>query len=284
MGISNRDYIRDTPQPNYSFGGTPSGLWAIKYLIIANVAVFLLQNMSPQVTNWLSLSLTDLKSFQVWRLVTYGFCHDVSGLTHLFFNMIVLWMFGRMVESIYGSKEFLSFYLVGVVISGLCHVGMQLGQGIPAGVVGASGGVMSVVFLTAMHFPRMKVYLMLIIPVPLGVLAVGYAFFDLVGTFSPTGSNVAHAAHLGGAAFGVAYRYYNWRVFPTISRLFSPMSFRLPKRKSKVRLYTPPKKEMDDQVDAILEKIHRSGEASLTDKERKILMDASRQQRDKQRP
>ena len=124
MGIYSRDYIRDQ-RPSGGFG-VPGGQWAIKYLLIANIAVFFLQNLGPPeqgvVANWLALSRQDLfPSFQIWRLVTYGFCH--GSLEHVAFNLFVLWMFGRAVEPILGSKEFLAFYLSGVVISGsaCCH-------------------------------------------------------------------------------------------------------------------------------------------------------------------
>ena len=156
MGLENRDYIRDSPPPP-GYGHGPRGYWAVKYLIIANIAVFVLQMMTAEprtlstggVTELLSLSLSNLfnidplQGFQIWRVVTYGFCH--GGLMHILFNMFVLWMFGRNIEPVVGSREFLMFFLAGVVVSGLCHVGTQAIFKTP-GVVGASGGVMAVVF------------------------------------------------------------------------------------------------------------------------------------------
>ncbi len=278
MGIYSRDYIRDQ-RPSGGFG-VPGGQWAIKYLLIANITVFFLQNMfaggppgQGVVAEWLALSRQDLfPSFQIWRLVTYGFCH--GSLDHVAFNLFVLWMFGRGVEPILGSNEFLAFYLTGVVISGLCYVTVQVVLGIPAGVIGASGGVMAVVFLTAMYFPRMKVLVMFIIPAELWLLAVLYAVIDVWGMTNP-GSGVAHAAHLGGAAFGVVYRYYNWRLMPWWNRLRSGSSPGIGARKRpKVRLYRPTKESLDNRVDDILEKIHREGEASLTDEEREVLKEA----------
>ncbi len=297
MGIESRDYIREN-QPVYGFTPRQGGLWAVKYLLIANIAVFLLQMMFKDavawrrghlaggLTEWLSLSLSNLlsedlsSSFQIWRLVTYGFCH--GSFTHILFNMFVLWMFGRIVEPIYGSREFLFFYLAGVVISGMCHVGMQAVTQQPSGVVGASGGVMAVVFLTAMVFPRMQVYVMFVIPMQLWVMAVIYAAVDVFGAFNTTGSKVAHFAHLGGAGFGIAYKYFGWR----LSGLWDVLRFRFRRRfkgsKPKVKIYRPPtasRADLDRQVDEILEKIHKQGEASLTDRERKILTDASRRYR-----
>ena len=280
MGIYSRDYIRER-RPGDTFGGS-SDQWAIRFLLIANIVVFVLQNGMPALTNWLSLSLADLfPKFQIWRLVMYGFCHDArpGHLTHIIFNMFILWMFGRAIQPIYGSREFLAFFLAGVVISGVCHVGVQFFEPGTGGVIGASGGVMAVVFLTAMVYPRMKVLLFFVIPIQLRWLAVMYAVADVMG-FIQGESSVAHAAHLGGAAFGIAYKYYGWRVSRLWDRLRGSMrtsSSRL--SRPKVRLYRPGQEDLDKQVDAILEKIHEQGEASLTDQEREILKTASQKYR-----
>jgi membrane associated rhomboid family serine protease len=286
MGLENRDYAR-SGSGGGGYGGSGDS-WAIKYLLIANIAIFLLQQFSKQpgqfgdvdqISNYLSLSLGDLMHLQVWRLVTYGFCH--ANFQHIFFNMFVLWMFGRIVEPIYGSKEFLAFYLTGIVISGLCHVAIQLVDGNAAGVIGASGGVNAVVFLCAMIYPRMKVLFMFVIPIEFRFLAVGYALIDLFGMISPGQSVVAHAAHLGGAAFGIAYKYYGWRIMPLLSFGNWKMPKRSPKPNPNIRAYRPPEppasQNLDSRVDEILIKIQEHGEASLTDEERKILTDASDQ-------
>lgn len=286
MGIYSRDYIREH-RPVGGFGG-PSDQWAIKYLIIANIAVFLLQNLYRPVTDLLSLSLADLQTFQIWRLVTYGFCHDLRSIFHLAINMFILWMFGRAIEPILGSREFMAFFLGGIVVSGLGHVGVQALQlsqpevtveRLP-GVLGASGGVMAVVFLTAMYYPRMTVLLFFVIPMQLRWLAVLYAVADVTGMLQGQ-SSVAHAAHLAGAAFGVLYKYYNWRVLNWGGALrdwFRFRGLRKARTRRNVRLYQPEEDDdVDDaEVDAILEKIQQQGEASLTDRERKVLKNASR--------
>jgi membrane associated rhomboid family serine protease len=257
--------------------------------LIANIAVFVLQLMTAQspgggAREWLSLSAGDLYRFQVWRLLTYGFCHDPQNLMHILFNMYFLWMFGRLVEPIYGSREFLAFYLTAVCISGLCFVAVHATQP-NASVLGASGGVMAVVMLSAMHFPRMKILLMFVIPIEFRWLAVMYVVADLFGFFGG-GTGVAHMAHLGGAAFGLAYKYYDWRLLRTWDRLrgrFSGGGTRWvpPSRRPKVRIYQPKQENLDEQVDAILDKISREGEASLSEEERSILKDASRRYKDR---
>lgn len=361
MGLESRDYIRDSRPPTGFGGGTGlSGYWAVKFLLIANIVVFLFQLGPSRVTDWLDLRMAtqvgpegarffepagregksllriaipdeDLPGFQTipagaivkplgeyadengerfwkiewqgrigmvrsrdirpaplrswqlsWRLVTYGFCH--GGFEHILFNMLVLFFFGRMVEPLYGSKEFLLFFLCGVVIAGLGHVAFEtaMRENVPA--VGASGGVMAVVFLTAMIYPRSKWLLMFVIPVELRFIAIGYAVFDLLGVFSP-GSGIAHAAHLGGAAFGVAYRHYRWNITGLFRAVRDRFRFSSrPRRNRNVRLHRPPapsRENLEHKVDELLEKISKQGEASLTDSEREFLADASRRYRDR---
>lgn len=282
MGIESRDYLRHESEGNYRSFNMSSGGWAIKYLIIANVVVFLLEvatsegRGSSPVINFLALDRGSLfPGFQIWRLLTYGFCHSTQTLGHIFFNMFILWMFGRMVEPVVGSREFLVFYLVSIVISGLCHVAIS-----PNPVIGASGGVMAVVFLTAMYYPKMTVLLFFILPIELRWLAVLYAVVDLFGFVNPRSDGVAHFAHLGGAAFGVAYKYYGWNLSNGLLRKWDRFQSKRSVRKSKLKVYSEPdtrlsKASLDERVDAILEKISREGEASLTDQERELLKEAS---------
>jgi len=155
MGISNRDYARNEP-PTYGGGGgiaPANDEWAIRSIIITCVVVFFAQNLASGVTSWLSLDWPGLAGFEIWRLVTYGFCHDTSGIGHLFWNMFGLWVFSRSLESIYGPRETLAFFLVTVAISGVVEVGVGQATGHPAGVIGASGGLMGFILLAAWHFP-----------------------------------------------------------------------------------------------------------------------------------
>lgn len=282
MGIESRDYLRNESGGNYRSFNMTSGGWAIKYILIANVVVFLLEiattngRGSSDVINYLALNRDSLfPGFEIWRVLTYGFCHDTRSLGHIFFNMFILWMFGRSVEPILGSREFLAFYLVSIVISGLCHIAIS-----PNPVIGASGGVMAVVFLTAMYYPRMTVLLFFILPIELRWLAVLYAVVDLFGFVNPRGDSVAHFAHLGGAAFGVAYKYFGWNLTHSFQGKWNRFQSNRAVRKSKLKVYSEPntrlsKARLDERVDAILEKISREGEASLTDQERELLKEAS---------
>ncbi|QDT42469.1 Rhomboid protease GluP [Gimesia alba] len=274
MGIESRDYLRhESGGGSYGSFRMASGGWAIKYLIIANIAVFLLEISSPSILNFLALNRDT--SLQIWRFITYGFCHAPQHPAHIFFNMFVLWMFGRSIEPILGSREFLAFYLVGIVISGICQIAIS-----PNPVIGASGGVMAVVFLTAMIYPRMTVLLMFILPIELRWLAVLYAAVDVFGFINPQSDGVAHFAHLGGAAFGVAYKYFGWHLTGSFQKKWNRFKLSRSARSKNLRVYSEPdtklsKAGLDEKVDAILEKISREGEASLTDQERELLKEAS---------
>ncbi|MBI1312682.1 rhomboid family intramembrane serine protease [bacterium] len=309
MGIQNRDYIRDEPTGgHYSAGGFGFGgrsdAWAIKRIILACVAVFVLQNMFPPsvransdgiqvargLTGWLELNWAGLTHLQLWRILTYGFCHSTSGLAHILFNMIGLWVFGRMVEGIYGSKETLAFFLATVGISGVTEVVVQHFAGVNPSVIGASGGVMGVLILTALHFPRM---LMQIFPLPftfeLRWLAIGYVGIDVLRTIDG-GSNIASLAHLSGAAFGYIYFQSGLRLTGGRAHQGRPSGLgnwlksklnrpAKPVRKAAqkdVRLYEPPSPDqLDAELDRILEKINRSGRDSLTAEENELLLKAS---------
>lgn len=298
MGIYNRDYVRgaSTPQP---FGGGSTAP-VVKWVIIANGAVFLLQLLtqyepapgvrSSYVTEWLALQPAQLLGGQIWRLVTYAFCHAPGNLLHIIFNMLFLWWFGRTLERMYGSREFLSFYLVAAVLSGLCFVALGLWLGDPAPAIGASGAVMAVVVVYAMYFPRQRIYIWGIFPIEIWLLVALYVAFDLFPVLQSLAGGVsardgvAHSAHLGGLAFGFLYKTYDLRLSPMWAGL---TRFRLPRIRWKrpnsaqraMRIHRPSQDNfdpLDEQVDAILQKIHDEGEASLTQREREILKSASR--------
>lgn len=325
MGIYSRDYIREMPSDGGggSFGGGASVAPICKRLIIATVVVFVLQlvvtrsvteadfgpgfdqlteaeqqdliRRTPQVSvveEWFGLdSNATVFQGQVWRLLTHAFCHDRGGILHIVFNMLFLWWFGSVLEQMYGSREFLLLYLTAAVIAGLAYLGLTLIMGQPGFAIGASGATMAVLMLYAVHFPRRKIYLFLVIPIEIRWLVAFYVIGDLYPVLvelggGQVGDSVAHSAHLGGLAFGYLYHKQNWRLDGLWKRLISKGNRRgrvLPSKSktSNVRLHQPRDENLDEQVDAILAKISREGEASLTSKERDVLTRASREYRDR---
>ena len=136
----------------------------IKYLIVANAVVFLLTSLdnTGRLTEALGLSFAGITDFQLWRLVTYMFVH--GGLTHIFFNMWGLYLFGMPVEQRLGPERFLRLYfLSGIVGSGLWLLANWGTNGL---LIGASGGVFGVMMAAAMSFPNMQIVL-LFPPIPM---------------------------------------------------------------------------------------------------------------------
>lgn len=307
MGIHNRDYFRDDDAPR---GSTQSSRafrqdgWAVKWIIGTCVATYFLQSATSGpaihgqlhggITELFSLDLDGLRSLQLWRVLTYGICH--AHIQHLLFNMIGVWVFGRMVETVYGSKETLAFFGLAVGLSGLAQIAISTASSIPISVIGASGGVLGFVTLAAMNFPRVPMHLLFIpVPIELKWIAVGYVGLDLYQVAGGSGGNVANFAHLGGAVVGVLYFLSGIRLVPggsgfgqqsqfSISSMISKLK---PKRKPnsknapEVKLYEPPAEQLERDVDRLLDKINREGKDALTREEHEILMKASESYRNR---
>lgn len=169
-------------------------------LIIINVIVFIAQNVLDSTLNLtMRFALYPYNSgyFEPYQLVTHMFLH--GGIFHILFNMWALWLFGSVLEKIWGPKKFLIFYLVCGLAAGLAET--FLVNGGPA--IGASGAVMGLLGAFAYTFPNTQFYM---IPFPFPIkakyMAAIFAAFDLFGGVAG-GDNVAHFAHLGGLAMGL---------------------------------------------------------------------------------
>ncbi|MEJ2788763.1 MULTISPECIES: rhomboid family intramembrane serine protease [unclassified Pseudoxanthomonas] len=196
----------------------PRLLPVTRNLLIANVGVYLLQLMLGNAFQaWFALWPVG-HGFMPWQLLTYGFLHDTSGLTHLLFNMLALYMFGSSLEQTWGPKRFLTYFLVCIVGAGLLQliVGrwMVSAGALPYATVGASGGVFGLLLGYGMLFPNQR---MIVFPLPMEIkartLVIFYAVLALVLGFTGLQPGVAHFAHLGGMLFGwLMIRY--WRGQP----------------------------------------------------------------------
>jgi membrane associated rhomboid family serine protease len=149
-------------------------------------------------------------SFQPWQLLTYGFLH--GGLTHLFFNMFALYMFGGEIERLLGSRRFLVYYLacvIGAAVAQLVVVSNVTMQPVPT--VGASGGVFGLLLAFGMAFPQRRIMLLFPpIPMPAWLFVTLYGLLELYLGVTGSGQGVAHFAHLGGMVAGYALLVY-WR-------------------------------------------------------------------------
>src|SRR5450432_80656 len=169
-------------------------------LIIINAIVFVAQmvfDSTWNLTNRLALYSYNSGLFEPYQLVTHMFAH--GGFFHILFNMYALWMFGSVLERIWGAKKFLIFYLVCGLAAGLTQMFFVSG----GAAIGASGAIMGLLAAFAYTFPNTQFY---ILPIPFPIkakyMAAIYAAIDLFGGFSGSTDNVAHFAHLGGLAMG----------------------------------------------------------------------------------
>ena len=181
-------------------------------LLIANGLVFALQWLFPNfIERWFILFSPNTGLFWPWQLLTYGFLHSRDTLAHLAFNMLALWMFGREIERLMGSRRFLIFWVVCVVGAGLIQILVSIVTGEPSATLGASGGVFGLLLAFAMAFPnRMIVLLIPPIPMKAKYFVLIYGLITLYMGVSGGGSGIAHFAHLGGMLFGyLLLRYWS---------------------------------------------------------------------------
>jgi len=175
----------------------------VKVILITNIVLFILDMFTGSaVGRLLALYSIHTKAFIPYQLVTHMFIH--GGMGHIFFNMFGLFIFGRVLESVIGSKKFFTLYF----ISGLGAAGLQLliyyFQGTPAAMVGASGAIMGILAAFAVYFPNVELMLIFLpVPVKAKYFVPIYAVLELfLGVANFQIDNIAHFAHLGGALFG----------------------------------------------------------------------------------
>ncbi|HEY1492525.1 MAG TPA: rhomboid family intramembrane serine protease, partial [Steroidobacteraceae bacterium] len=181
------------------FGTIPP---ATRALLLANVAVFLLQQVAGDaLITWFALWPLDSGLFRLWQLLTYAFLH--GSLAHIFLNMFALFMFGRSLEGYWGGRRFVLFYLVCVLAAALTQLAVQAAGGAAEPVLGASGGVFGVLLAFGWYFPRQRLILLPIpIPMPAWLFVTLYALAELFFGLTGKQPDVAHFAHLGGMLGG----------------------------------------------------------------------------------
>ncbi|QDT17507.1 rhomboid family intramembrane serine protease [Alienimonas californiensis] len=303
MGFEDRDYAWGSPSRRVFLGG---GNRAVKAIIAICAAIFVLQLLTqrapqiygePPLRGLFGLDPSFLALGQVWRLVTYGFLHDEGQLLHIVFNMLWLWGLGQSVESRVGSREFVLFYLAALLSGGLVFSALELIPAFSPGAgaatatcVGASGAVMGVIMLSALWDPHRPISL-IFITVPLWLIATVYGVIETFAVLSRIGAGrvaadgVAHGAHFGGLLLGWAYYKLQWNFEGGLDRVTGRLprfTFSGLKRSvgagPKVRIHRPDAAEDDGdgddlerRADAVLAKLHASGESSLTRRERATL-------------
>ena len=172
----------------------------VKNLLIINILFFIGQQteLSEYLMQYLALWSVGSGQFNVYQLITYGFLH--GNLSHLIFNMIPLFMFGRVLENTWGSKRFLNYYLLTVIGAGI----VQLILGGFSVTIGASGAVFGLLAGFGILFPNTQLFLLFPpIPIKAKYFVIGYCLIELfLGGIAIQGDTIAHFAHLGGAIMG----------------------------------------------------------------------------------
>ena len=209
-----------------SFG--PSLTPAVKWLIIANAAVFLLQIYVGvrfpgfPFDRWFGLvpfAVTHLKL--LWQPFTYLFLHN--GFGHILVNMFTLWMFGCDLERSWGRRRFLFYYfltgvgaaLLNIFVKTLFYPPGHVALGTPT--VGASGAIYGVLLAFGLLFPERIILLWFIIPIPARIFVLIMGILTFLASLGASGDNVSHISHLGGMLFGLIYlRGRRWLDFPLL--------------------------------------------------------------------
>ena len=305
---------RQPSAPQFSQPGAPSFMPpVIKWLLIANVAVFVVQffnlNVYGQIFEIGALWPVDHVLYRPWQYFTTMFLH--GDIFHLFLNMFVLWMFGMEIAGRWGTRKFLAFYLISGLGASLLHsliTAIQHGQ---APAVGASGAIAGVMIAFALLYPNRMILIFFFIPMRAKWAALLYIAYTVYKGFENNpGDNIAHFAHLGGAIAG--FLIFKTGLHEKVAKLFgdtntTPVS-QIPPPPSRPIARPPagspqrqnariidanfqdiprtesrsgPKNydfgDQQERVDAILDKINREGWNALNAEERQILVDASKE-------
>jgi membrane associated rhomboid family serine protease len=219
---------------SYAFGPGPLSP-AIKALVIANVAMFVLTSVLPAqistgIVNLLGLRPTDVLHGWVWQLGTYMFLH--GGLAHILFNMLALWMFGTELERLWGTTPFVRYYFATGIAAGLTTIVVALlpfaatARIFDSVTIGASGAIYGVLLAYGLTFPNRPIYMYLVFPIPAKYFVMIMGGIALLSSIGDSGGAVAHITHLGGLLAGYAllrgrglrpahevrYRYLRWKM------------------------------------------------------------------------
>ena len=298
-----------------------------KNLLIVNflayVATWVFQLRGIDLTSLLGLHFFMASNFHFYQFLTYMFLH--GSFMHIFFNMFALWMFGSVIERVWGPKKFLFYYICCGIGAGLTQELVQYinytmtdlaaYQYVDTGsvklttdayinlwtTIGASGAVYGILLAFGMIFPNERLF---IIPIPFPIkakwLIVGYIVIEIFSALQGPGDGIAHMAHLGGMLFGFMLIRY-WQKHPDSSQRYGRSNgqqfFESLRRKyetgwkGKSKEWTTTehpnaRRETDAEynarqhknqaeIDAILDKIRKSGYDSLTKEEKRKLFDQS---------
>lgn len=254
----------DFMRGNGSWRRIEPGAGVVLKLVAANVAVFLLQLVLFRT------SFTDLLALHprlvitrgyIWQIISYMFLH--GDVFHIAINMFIIWMFGRELERIWGSRRFLRFYLA----CGIGGAAFSFAFAYNTAVIGASAAAYGILLAYGILFPNQRLLLWFFLPIRARTLVIALVFIELVKGFSVS-DGIAHFAHLGGMAAALVFlrREHQLRRFGSyVAGLFTRIPFRISFDADENRSRNA------EKVDSILDKIAEKGYENLTETERRIL-------------
>lgn len=280
-------------------------------LIIINLAVFVVMGVIMVILN-----ISGLKEvwnviheqFQIparfaeyiqrpWTLITYMFMHDLSGILHILFNMLIMYWFGKLFVEYLGSDKVIAVYLLGGIAGGVLYLlayntipyFVSQSQAFNIGMVGASASVNAIVVAAATLVPNYTFFLLFIGPVRIKYIAAVFVFLSFLGSVGDNaGGNIAH---LGGALMGFIYMKQlqagiNWGGWITVTiewfkDLFKEkpkvkVSYRKDRASTQRTTATEKGSYTQEEIDRILDKISEGGYESLTKDEKEKLFNASK--------
>jgi membrane associated rhomboid family serine protease len=312
MGIYDRDYYREDSRWSNPFARSQGTL----VLVVLYGFMFIGQAVNADINargvvrdelgQALQLNVDKVLEGEVWRIATYALVHHPMAIFHVVFTALFLIWIGHKVEDLYGTKEYLAFFVLTTLLGGITYTAVTLFMPAPAPpLVGPSGAVTAILILFALHYPTWRFFFL-----PIWVIVVGYAFMDVAGLAVGSANPAAVAVHLAGAAFAYVYHTYTLRVLNWLPSGWGSrkQARRQPRPKLRVQQEKPQPEpaaavtsagagaskavgsgsgvdeHLEAKLDEVLEKVARFGKESLTEPEREILLKASEIYKKRRRP
>jgi len=272
-------------------------------LIIANVGVFILNALLPFLlgfgknafSQWFELPVNVMTYItQPWSIVTYSFFH--AGFSHLFWNMLLLYFSGRIFLNLFSGRQLINVYFLGVILGGLLFVlsynVFPVFMGSNTSIIGASAGVTAVLIFICAYIPN-QVVRVFFFNVKLWYIGAFFVLIDLIQI--PASNSGGHLAHLGGALLGYVYARQLTKgrdigegfskMLDALGAFFKPREKKAPMKTvyRKTRSAAKSKVDYDKEsrqrkIDAILDKISKSGYESLSKAEKDFLFKAGKEE------
>jgi membrane associated rhomboid family serine protease len=229
----------------------------VKWLLISNITLFVIYYFSviagyAWVFRPFGLVPGDvLRHFAIWQFGSYMFLHDPYGFGHIFWNMLALWLFGRDLEELWGTKRFLNFYLLCGVGAGVCVVVANLlfnSDNLNTPTIGASGAIYGLLLAFGMIYPDRVILMNFLFPIKAKYFVMIMGAIAFMSSFGGSGSGVSNVAHLGGMLFGYLYlKSYRPRqgVLSSLSSWYQ--DYKLQRAKKKFQVYLKKRGPGDDR-------------------------------------